>query len=58
MILDDTGEVLTSGIISSVIATGLSEKYPRAGYIGNATVSHIYQDTVESLGGYYEREMV
>jgi len=58
MILDDMGEVLTSGIISSVIATGLSEKYPRAGYIGNATVSHIYQDTVESLGGYYEREMV
>lgn len=58
MILDDTGEVLTSGIISSVIATWLSEKYPRAGYIGNATVSHIYQDTVESLGGYYEREMV
>jgi phosphomannomutase len=58
MILDDTGGVLTSGIISSVIATWLSEKYPRAGYIGNATVSHIYQDTVESLGGYYEREMV
>jgi len=58
MILDDAGEVLTSGVISSVIATELSKKYPNAGYIGNATVSHIYQDTVESLRGYYEREMV
>lgn len=58
MILDDAGEVLTSGIISSVIASALAKKYPRAGYIGNATISHIYQDTVESIGGYYEREMV
>ncbi len=58
MILDDTGEVLTSGVISSVIATELSTKYPNVGYIGNATISHIFADTVESLGGYYEREMV
>ena len=36
----------------------LSTKYPNAGYIGNATISHIFADTVESLGGYYEREMV
>jgi phosphomannomutase/phosphoglucomutase len=50
MILDDTGEVLTSGVITSVIATELSTKYPNAGYIGNATVSHIFADTVLSLG--------
>ena len=58
MILDDTGEVLTSGIISSVIVSALAQKYPGAGYIGNATVSHIFADTVNSVGGYYEREMV
>lgn len=58
MVLDDTGEVLTSGVISSIIVDELSAKYPNAGYIGNATVSHIFQDTVESLDGYYEREMV
>lgn len=58
MILDDTGEVLTSGVISSVIVSALAPKYPGAGYIGNATVSHIFADTVNSLGGYYEREMV
>ncbi len=58
MILDDTGEVLTSGVISSVIVAELATKYPSAGYIGNATVSHIFGDTVRSLGGYYEREMV
>ncbi len=58
MILDDTGDLLTSGIISSVIARGLAEKYPNASYVGNATVSHIYRDTVALLGGTYEREMV
>jgi phosphomannomutase len=58
MILDDTGEVLTSGVISSIIVAELATKYPHAGYIGNATVSHIFTDTVLSLGGYYEREMV
>lgn len=58
MVLDDLGEVLTSGVISSIITNALTKKYPRAGYIGNATISHIYRDTVESLGGYYEREMV
>lgn len=58
MILDDTGVLLTSGIISSVIATGLSEKYPWASYVGNATISHIYWDTVWEIWGTYEREMV
>jgi phosphomannomutase len=58
MILDETGTVLTSGVISSVIVAGLAPQYPSAGYIGNATVSHIFADTVHSLGGYYEREMV
>jgi phosphomannomutase len=58
MILDDTGKVLTSGVISSVIVAELATKYPHAGYIGNATISHIFGDTVRSLGGYYEREMV
>jgi phosphomannomutase/phosphoglucomutase len=58
MILDDMGEVLTSGIISSVIVSAIAKKYPNAGYIGNATVSHIFADTVNSVCGYYEREMV
>jgi phosphomannomutase len=58
MIIDDKGDVLTSGVISSVIMAELATKYPHAGYIGNATVSHIFADTVLSLGGYYEREMV
>jgi phosphomannomutase/phosphoglucomutase len=49
MIIDDQGEVVTSGIISSVIAKTLSEKYPKAGYIGNATISHIFRDTVSEL---------
>lgn len=47
MILDDLGEVLTSGVISSVIANALAKKYPKSGYIGNATISHIFVDTVE-----------
>jgi phosphomannomutase len=58
MVLDDMGDIVSSGIISSVITTGLASRYPRAGYIGNATISHIFWDTVDSLGGYYEREMV
>ncbi len=58
MLLDDVGGVVTSGIMSSVIVAELSEKYPNAGYIGNATISHIFRDTVEKLGGFYEREMV
>jgi phosphomannomutase len=58
MIVDDRGEVVTSGVISSVIAKALSEKYPKAGYIGNATISHIFRDIVSELWGYYEREMV
>ncbi len=58
MLLDDAGGVVTSGIMSSVIVAELSEKYPNAGYIGNATISHIFRDTVEKLGGFYEREMV
>lgn len=58
MLLDDMGEIVTSGIMSSVIAVELSKKYPKAGYIGNATISHIFRDTVEKLGGFYEREMV
>jgi phosphomannomutase len=58
MILDDHGESITSGIISSIIVSELAKKYPKAGYVGNATVSHILQDTVQSVDGQYEREMV
>lgn len=58
MILDDQGNMLTSGILSSVIAEELSKKEPHAGFVGNATISHIFRDTVEKFGGFYEREMV
>ena len=58
MVLDDTGELMTSGIISSIIASEMLLKTPGAGFIGNATISHMYQDTVRSLGGIYESEMV
>ncbi len=46
MVLDDTGELMTSGVISSIIATELLEKFPGSGYIGNAVISHIFRDTV------------
>ena len=49
MVLDDTGELMTSGIISSIIAHEMLLKTPGAGFIGNATISHMYQDTVRSL---------
>lgn len=58
MILDDTGELMTSGIISSIIARVMLAQFPNAGFVGNATISHIYRDTVLSLGGTYESEMV
>ena len=58
MILDDTGELMTSGIISSIIAEKMLAELPGSVFIGNATVSHIYQDTVRSLGGIYGSEMV
>lgn len=58
ILLDDTGEVITSGILSSVIAQEISKKYPNAGYVWNATISHIYKDTVKKIGGFYEKEMV
>lgn len=58
MILDNQGNMITSGIMSSVVAEEVAKKYPKAGFIGNATISHIFRDTVEKLGGFYEREMV
>lgn len=58
MILDDRGSTLTSGIISSVIVKMLNEKYPKASYVWNTTVSHIFRDTVVEIGCTYEREMV
>ncbi|MDD5770327.1 MAG: phosphomannomutase/phosphoglucomutase [Candidatus Gracilibacteria bacterium] len=58
MILDDKAEVITSGIISSIIAEKLSKKYDKVGFIGNAVISHIFKDTVEDFGGFYEKEMV
>ena len=58
MILDDSGEPLTSGIISSIIAEKMLISHPGAGFIGNATISHMYHDTVVSHGGRYESEMV
>lgn len=58
MILDDQANMITSGIMSSVITAELAKKYPKAGFIGNATISHIFRDTVEKIGGFYEREMV
>lgn len=58
MILDNKGDVITSGIISSIITKKLIKKYPWAGFIWNANVSHIFKDTVQSLWGFYGREMV
>jgi phosphomannomutase len=58
MIIDDRGDVVTSGVLSSVITHELSTKYPKAGYIGNVTISHIFRDTVKDIGWYYEKEMV
>jgi phosphomannomutase len=58
MVLDDTGELMTSGIISSIIARVMITQFPGAGFVGNATISHIYRDTVLSLWGTYEPEMV
>lgn len=58
MILDEEWLPVTSGVISAVISVELNQKYPHAGYIGNATISHIFRDIVEELGGSYEREMV
>jgi len=58
MILNDQANMITSGIMSSVIAEEVAKKYPKAGFIGNATISHIFRDTVEKIGGFYEREMV
>ena len=58
MMLDDRGGLMTSGVISSIIATELLKKFPKAGCIGNAVSSHVFHDTVVSLGGFYEKEMV
>jgi phosphomannomutase len=58
MILDDSGELMTSGIISSIIASTMLMSHPGASFIGNATISHIYPDTVVSQSGKYESEMV
>lgn len=58
ILLDDKWEVVVSGILSSIIALELSKKYPKAWYVGNATISHNFKDTVEKLGWFYEREMV
>ena len=58
MVLDDTGELMTSGIISSIIAAEMLLKTPGAWFIGNATISHMYQDSVRVLWGIYESEMV
>lgn len=58
MILDDEGKTLTSWIISSVIVKMLDTKFPKATYLGNTTVAHIFRDTVHELWAYYEKEMV
>jgi phosphomannomutase len=58
VVLDDHGDMVTSGVLSSIIAQGLSTRYPQASYIGNATISHVFADTVHTLGSIYEREMV
>ncbi len=58
MLLDERGEVVASGIIASIIAKSLLEKHPGSSFIGNVVTSHIFRDTVESLGGTYIEEKV
>lgn len=58
VILDETGEMIISGIISVIIAHSLLEKYPGKKICGNAVVSHTLEDYVKSIGGTYVKEMV
>lgn len=58
MILDEHGTLIPSWVIASIIASKLLTGEPWATFIGNAVTSHIYSDTVQILGGVYEREKV
>lgn len=58
MLLDERGEVVSSGIIASIIAKQLLRVNPGSGFVGNAVVSHIFHDTVQEGGGTYYREKV
>lgn len=58
VILDNTGEMIISGIISVVIADSLLKKNPWKKICGNAVISKTLPDFVASKGSEYIKELV